>query len=161
MDPQHVRIPMHENVSMGKQPTVNVLCLDVTRCSKTLQFLLCTLGVFVLYLLYGYLQVSKIFYILLHIHFIKIQLPSFPQRRREKIIIEGFVLITEPHFSLKVWNVELKNTYQKLIISTHCIKEQVSLLTKPYLSPLKSVRSCSMSFIPPATPQDFETRLTT
>nr|XP_018916010.1 PREDICTED: adenosine 3'-phospho 5'-phosphosulfate transporter 2 isoform X2 [Bemisia tabaci] len=56
MDPQHVRIPMHENVSMGKQPTVNVLCLDVTRCSKTLQFLLCTLGVFVLYLLYGYLQ---------------------------------------------------------------------------------------------------------
>ncbi len=34
-----------------------ILCFNVTRCTRTVQFLVCTGGVFIFYLLYGYMQV--------------------------------------------------------------------------------------------------------
>lgn len=41
-----------------KTPNVEVLYVDITHCTPKAQFLVCCAAVFVLYLLYGYLQVS-------------------------------------------------------------------------------------------------------
>ncbi|CAG9855583.1 unnamed protein product [Phyllotreta striolata] len=37
-------------------PRINILCLDISESSKTVQFVLCTCTVFVFFLLYGYMQ---------------------------------------------------------------------------------------------------------
>ncbi|XP_066249853.1 adenosine 3'-phospho 5'-phosphosulfate transporter 2 [Euwallacea similis] len=39
-----------------EKPRTSILCLDITNFSQTLQFLLCSIAVFVFYLLYGYMQ---------------------------------------------------------------------------------------------------------
>jgi len=39
-----------------EKPTVSILCLDISNFSQTTQFLLCSIAVFVFYLLYGYMQ---------------------------------------------------------------------------------------------------------
>lgn len=38
------------------QPKNNILCFDISKYGKTLQFVLCTCAVFVFFLLYGYMQ---------------------------------------------------------------------------------------------------------
>lgn len=37
-------------------PKDSILCLDISNCGKTLQFLICTITVFIFFLLYGYMQ---------------------------------------------------------------------------------------------------------
>ena len=53
------RKPIIENDQHKRQVNekeVKILCFDLTHYNGTTQFLLCCLGVFVLYLLYGYMQ---------------------------------------------------------------------------------------------------------
>lgn len=39
-----------------EKPKISILCLDITNFSQTVQFVLCSVAVFVFYLLYGYMQ---------------------------------------------------------------------------------------------------------
>lgn len=39
-----------------EQPKVQILCFDLSKHTKTVQFLLCSTAVFVFFLLYGYVQ---------------------------------------------------------------------------------------------------------
>lgn len=41
---------------LPEKPRISILCLDITNFSQTIQFLLCSLAVFVFFLLYGYMQ---------------------------------------------------------------------------------------------------------
>lgn len=44
------------NGSSNPENQVKILCFDLTSYSKTTQFILCCVGVFILFLIYGYLQ---------------------------------------------------------------------------------------------------------
>lgn len=44
------------NTTTASTTTMKIYCFDLTHCSSQTQFLFCCAGIFVLYLLYGYLQ---------------------------------------------------------------------------------------------------------
>lgn len=52
--------PDHMYVGKRKE-VVRLLFLDLTNCSRVVQFFVCSAGVFIFYLVYGYMQVSAVF----------------------------------------------------------------------------------------------------
>lgn len=44
-------------------PPVKLLCFDLTNLSEKSRFIWCSIGIFVFYILYGYLQVNIYFHI--------------------------------------------------------------------------------------------------